>query len=143
MSERYWFVVEADGRLLSRLDAVVNHQLPEGAIPVSKRLFDESLAPPRGHQCFFAGDAVEFRPFEGLQETEQRAWRNAELAGVEWLRNRHRDEQDLQREPTLSVQQFRELLNYMQQLREWPQAEQFPGAPHRPVAPPWIAEQVQ
>ncbi|KJK17197.1 phage-like protein [Pseudomonas sp. 2(2015)] len=78
-----------------------------------------------------------------MAATEQRDWRNAQLAGVEWLRNRHRDEQDLQREPTLSAQQFSELLAFMQQLREWPQTEQFPDAAHRPVAPAWIAEQVQ
>ncbi|WP_275559874.1 phage tail assembly chaperone [Pseudomonas sp. 2(2015)] len=143
MAERYWFVVDGTGRLLGRLDTVVNREVPPEAVPVSKRLFEQSLEAPRGLQCYFVDDAVEFRPFEGLAATEQRDWRNAQLAGVEWLRNRHRDEQDLQREPTLSAQQFSELLAFMQQLREWPQTEQFPDAAHRPVAPAWIAEQVQ
>jgi hypothetical protein len=60
---------------------------------------------------------------------------------VLWLRERHRDEQDLQRSTTLSDERFAELLTYLQSLRDWPQSEQFPEIEHRPVAPPWIVEQ--
>ncbi|SFU55571.1 phage tail assembly chaperone [Pseudomonas sp. OV546] len=73
--------------------------------------------------------------------TFEREWRGAELAAVIWLRERHRDEQELGGETTLSAEQFAELLAYMQSLRNWPQSPDFPDSRHRPIAPPWIAEQ--
>ena len=76
-------------------------------------------------------------------EAAERAWRDASVSAVLWLRERHRDEQDLQRSTTLTGERFAELLAYLQSLRDWPQSEQFPEAEHRPVAPPWIAEQTQ
>lgn len=81
-------------------------------------------------------------PQGALQESE-RQWRDSELAVRQWLRDRHRDEQDLDRETTLSADQFAELLAYLQDLRDWPQSDQFPVVEHRPVAPAWIADQSQ
>ncbi|MBA1195531.1 hypothetical protein G7011_00185 [Pseudomonas plecoglossicida] len=76
-------------------------------------------------------------------EAEERAWRDAAVNSVLWLRERHRDEQDLGRTTTLSAAEFSELLNYLQELRDWPQSEQFPVIEHRPSAPTWLADQVQ
>ncbi|MGH8381030.1 phage tail assembly chaperone [Pseudomonas sp.] len=73
----------------------------------------------------------------------ERAWRDAELANLVWLRDRHRDQLEIGAATTLTAEQFTELLTYMQALRDWPQSEQFPEIEHRPVAPPWIAEQTQ
>lgn len=73
----------------------------------------------------------------------EREWRNVQVEGLKWLRERHRDEQDLQRETTLSGEQFGELLDYLQALRDWPQSEQFPVLEHRPITPTWIADQTQ
>lgn len=80
--------------------------------------------------------------FEQLVAFE-RSWRDAELSSSEWLVNRHRDEQDMPLSTTLAAEQFAELLIYRQSLRDWPQSELFPDAEQRPVAPPWIAEQIQ
>lgn len=76
-------------------------------------------------------------------EAAEREWRDASVNAVLWLRERHRDEQDLQRSTTLTPAQFAELLNYLQALRDWPQSAAFPVIERRPVAPPWIAEQTQ
>jgi hypothetical protein len=73
----------------------------------------------------------------------ERVWRNTELQSTEWLVTRHRDEQDLAQDTTLTTGQFAELLGYRQALRDWPQSEHFPDSQYRPVAPPWIAEQTQ
>ena len=73
----------------------------------------------------------------------ERAVRDGELLSVEWLRNRHRDQLDIGVDTTLTPAQFKELLVYLQALRDWPQSEHFPKIEHRPVAPPWIAEQTQ
>ncbi|OCW20994.1 hypothetical protein C9382_11840 [Pseudomonas aylmerensis] len=60
-----------------------------------------------------------------------------------WLRERHRDQLEISRETTLSAEQFTELLEYMQDLRDWPQSPDFPDIEQRPVPPAWIAEQIQ
>nr|WP_319527810.1 phage tail assembly chaperone [Pseudomonas laurentiana] len=74
---------------------------------------------------------------------DERAWRDRELASVVWLRERHRDQVEIGGGTTLATEQFQGLLLYMQALRDWPQSEQFPVSEHRPVAPPWVAEQYQ
>lgn len=91
---------------------------------------DSQFTPPQ------AGPTLE-------QIDAERVWRNFELQGTEWLVTRHRDEQDLERPPTLTPEQFSELLTYRQALRDWPQAGTFPSVEFRPVAPSWIAEQAQ
>lgn len=74
-------------------------------------------------------------------EAAERAWRDTAVTNVLWLRERHRDEQDLRRTPSLSAEQFSELLTYLQSLRDWPQSEPFPLSEHRPIAPAWISGQ--
>lgn len=69
---------------------------------------------------------------------KERAWRDAELGSVQWIRDRHRDELDLGRPTTLSKEQFTELLAYLQKLRDWPQSEAFPDLLQRPHPPSWI-----
>ena len=74
---------------------------------------------------------------------EERRWRDLELQGVAWLRERHRDQTELGGDTTLTAGQYGELLAYMQQLRDWPQSNSFPDASKRPVAPAWIKDQAQ
>ena len=75
---------------------------------------------------------------EEERRAAERLWRDTELAARQWLRERHRDEQDLGRPTTLSNEQFTELLAYLQALRDWPQAEAFPAPQQRPTPPNWI-----
>lgn len=78
-----------------------------------------------------------------LLAAQARQWRDAQIEGVKWLRERHRDEVDSQRHTTLTVAQSGELLDYVQALRDWPKDAGFPAVASRPVPPAWIAEQVQ
>nr|WP_284147736.1 phage tail assembly chaperone [Pseudomonas putida] len=82
---------------------------------------------------------------ESLEEriAIERQWRDTELTARQWLRDRHRDEQDLERPTTLSDEQFIEFLTYLQALRDWPAAGTFPDSALRPTAPAWMAEQIQ
>lgn len=73
----------------------------------------------------------------------ERSWRNGELAAVMWLRERHRDQQEIGGDTTLSQVQFAELLIYIQALRDWPQSPDFLDREHRPVPPDWIGDQTQ
>lgn len=90
-------------------------------------------------------DGVFAEKIEALEDrtATERLWRDGELIAQQWLRDRHRDELDLGRSPTLSNEQFVELLAYLQKLRDWPQFELFPDTKQRPAAPPWIATQPQ
>lgn len=74
---------------------------------------------------------------------DERAWRDAEITRIQWIRERYRDEQDLARPTSITADQFADLLDYLQQLRDWPAAPDFPDKLSRPKSPDWIAFQVQ
>lgn len=75
------------------------------------------------------------------EQDAARAWRDSEIDSVKWLRERHRDESELGVPHVLTDEQFRQLLTYMQALRDWPATVDFPTAEKRPIAPAWIADQ--
>ncbi|VVN31469.1 hypothetical protein PS663_04876 [Pseudomonas fluorescens] len=60
-----------------------------------------------------------------------------------WLRERHRDQQEIGADATLESEQFKELLVYTQALRDWPQSPNFPNIEYRPVTPTWIGDHTQ
>jgi hypothetical protein len=69
----------------------------------------------------------------------ERTWRQSALAATEWRVTRHRDEQELGRGTTLKAQQYLELLEYRQALRDWPGSGAYPSSASRPSAPQWLA----
>lgn len=73
---------------------------------------------------------------------QERAWRQSVLAASEWQVTRHRDEQELGRGTTLKAQQYLELLEYRQALRDWPGAGAFPSSVLRPSVPQWLATDI-
>lgn len=122
--------------------------MPADAVEITDELYmavigNPALGKVRAHDAKglpYLVDAPEVAPDLAAQE---RGWRDAELASVMWLRERHRDQLEVETPTTLASEQFKELLVYMQALRDWPQSEGFPDVQHRPAAPPWIAEQVE
>lgn len=128
----------------------LHHDIPLDAIEITEELYeslligrssgmdvDFTMTPPA-----LKDKAVLELTIEQLAAIERR-WRDAEVNSTEWLVNRHRDELDMQQSPTLETAQYTELLEYRQALRDWPQTGLFPDVSQRPVAPPWIAEQIQ
>lgn len=81
----------------------------------------------------------EQRPPEA-PEVVERHWRDGQIEALRWLRERHLDEQTLGTATTLSSEQFNQLLEYLNDLRNWPQAEAFPDSDHRPVPAAWILD---
>lgn len=73
----------------------------------------------------------------------ERSWRDRELLGVRWLRERHHDQLEIGTTTTLTREQFNELLVYIQALRDWPQSPHFPVTEQRPAAPSWISQQAE
>ena len=127
----------------------IHTAIPGDALEISDECFNSVIGNPepgkvRSHDAQGLPILIDPPPLTLEQQAEQeRQWRDAELAARQWLRDRHRDEQDLQRETTLTAEQFAELLAYLQALRDWPQSEFFPDIEHRPVVPGWVAEQTQ
>ncbi|WP_443696831.1 phage tail assembly chaperone [Pseudomonas sp.] len=74
---------------------------------------------------------------------QERLWRDRQLSLSDGVVTRHRDEVEEGVEPTLTAAQYLLLQAYRRQLRSWPEAGEFPLVDHRPVAPPWLAEQAQ
>lgn len=81
-------------------------------------------------------------PTINLEAESERSWRDGALQAVAWLRERHRDQQDIGADTTLNPEQFTELLVYIQALRDWPQSSEFPDKEYRPLPPDWISGQV-
>lgn len=127
----------------------IHGDIPSDALPISEDLYKEVITNPapgklRAHDK--SGLPILIDPPPATAEelaTAERAWRDAEIERVRWLRERHRDEVDSARPTSMTVDQSAELLDYVQALRDWPQTANFPAAEFRPVAPSWIAEQVQ
>lgn len=122
----------------------LNTKIPDDAVEISTEVYDAVIGNPelgkvRSHNADGLPILIDPPPLStdelGAQE---RAWRDGELAARQWLRDRHRDEQDLGRPTTLSEAQFAELLEYLQALRDWPQTEAFPDSLLRPPPPNWI-----
>jgi hypothetical protein len=126
----------------------LNPSMPKDVVEISEELFLSVICNPafgkvrahdeEGRPCLV--DAPEPVQDPAAQERE---WRDGELAGVLWLRERHRDQLEIAGPTTLTTEQFNALLVYMQELRDWPQSPDFPDSQHRPTAPDWIAEQSQ
>lgn len=127
------------GVLHLRLIAGV-HRIPADAVQVDEDMWLRLTQEDDGIWMLSDG-AISKHPFEAPDFSGlERAWRDAELMEVMWLRDRHRDQLDINADTTLSSEQFSELLVYMQALRDWPQANAFPDPAARPVAPLWISE---
>ncbi len=148
MKNRFYLLLAEGGRVLFRYDRAVSNDVPDEAVAVSKSVFDQTLTKQQGEPWVLPDDTVEFRPADGLtlgerQERTERAWRDAQMESVKWLRDRHRDEQELGLSLSLTDNQSRELLVYIQALRDWPQSPVFPEEASRPKAPEWVAEQTE
>ena len=131
------------------LDTVIHGtDLPAGIVEVSTERRGQIIAARADGQVIVCeGGAISFQAAPpapaAVVEEQERIWRDGVMLRAAGLRDRHRDQQELGLPTTLEPDQFMALLLYIQQLRDWPQAELFPGIEHRPVPPPWLAEQSQ
>ncbi|WP_413791976.1 MULTISPECIES: tail fiber assembly protein [unclassified Pseudomonas] len=123
----------------------IHAETPEDAVFITEDRFLRVIANPepgkiRSHD--HEGLPILIDPPPATAEelaSAERMWRDARIESVRWLRERHQDEVDSARPTTLTGDQLRELLDYVQALRDWPQTPYFPNLERRPVAPLWIA----
>ncbi|WP_409284296.1 phage tail assembly chaperone [Pseudomonas protegens] len=122
--------------------------MPADAVEITDELYMAVIGNPpagkvRAHDELglpYLVDSPEVVPDPAAQE---RQWRDAELASVMWLRERHRDQLEIEAPTSIDREQFKELLTYMQALRDWPQSSDFPNIQHRPRSPTWIEGQIE
>ncbi|NWD81902.1 phage tail protein [Pseudomonas reactans] len=125
----------------------IHTEIPKEAVEIDEDRYLAVIANPqpgkiRAHDSDGLPILIDPPPLTGLElSSQERQWRDFELSSVMWLRERHRDQQEIGIEVALSSEQFKELLVYMQALRDWPQSQHFPDNEHRPPAPPWIVDQ--
>ncbi|WP_341018552.1 phage tail assembly chaperone [Brevundimonas diminuta] len=75
-------------------------------------------------------------PSAEAQAAEARRRRDAEIAAVRWLVERHRDEQALQIATTLTPEDYRLVQEHVQALRDVPEQDGFPLVIEWPVLDP-------
>lgn len=133
----------------SYIAGVHGGSMPGDAKPIDEDRYLSVIANPeagkiRSHDAdglpFLVDPAA---PTDEDRADQERHWRDSVLNAVMWLRDRHRDQLEVEVATTLSTEQFAELMVYMQALRDWPQSSDFPDSQYRPTEPPWLAEQTE
>ena len=126
----------------------IHNSMPGDVVPITEKLYSSVIGnPPAGMIRAHDDKGLPYLISAPIVDPDlpavERAWRDSELIALTALRDRHRDQLEIEAETTLSIEQFRELLVYLQQLRDWPQSGFFPDANNRPSAPGWLAEAQQ
>lgn len=125
----------------------VHERIPADAVEISHELYRELYqalceGPAKGVEVDFSTTPPSLKTRAVVADpVTERLWRDGMLVKACAVRDRHRDEQELFRQTTLTPERFVELLGYIQKLRDWPQSTAFPDSTQRPVAPAWLAEQ--
>ncbi|QSL90427.1 phage tail assembly chaperone [Pseudomonas atacamensis] len=127
-------------------DVAINDAIPEDCVKVSLETH-RALMDGQSAGMVIAADQSG-RPVLGerpppspdVLAARERAWRDLRLAETDGVVSRHRDEVEAGGATTLTAEQYTELQAYRQELRKWPQGEEFPLVDHRPVAPTWLVD---
>lgn len=123
--------------------------IPSDAVEISDECYERVIGNPepgkvRSHDL--SGLPILIDPPPATQDqlaNIERLWRDDQIRRLRWLRERHRDEVDSARPTTLTTEQSGELLDYVQALRDWPVAADFPRSERRPAPPSWVAGETQ
>ncbi|MBM0283397.1 phage tail assembly chaperone [Pseudomonas chlororaphis] len=122
--------------------------VPGDVIDVPPEDFAAAMDRAPGELLKFENGRVVIIPAPEIDTVErlvalERYWRSQQLTQTDAVVTRHRDELEDGSETTLTPAQYSELQAYRRGLRDWPENGEFPLAEHRPMAPPWLAGQLQ
>lgn len=90
-----------------------------------------------------ADEVINCDQVENNRRDQARKWRNEQLVASQWLLDRDRDEIAAGISLTLTTEDFYELVEYRQELRDWPQRPGFPKKTTKPLAPDWLMKMLQ
>ncbi|KEX94722.1 phage tail protein [Pseudomonas putida] len=130
-------------------DPTIHTTMPEDAVEMPEGLHAELLTgQSEGKIIAWVDDGCPVLvdpplPSQEVLAANERVWRDGQLAATDGVVSRHRDEVEEVQETTLTPTQYSELQAYRRELRDWPQAGDFPQFDHRPAPPPWLVEQLQ
>lgn len=98
---------------------------------------------PKIYQEIMDGKYGPIKPMDQEVELERvttgaKMNRSANMTSTDWLVNRHRDEKEMGDSTSLSEDQFKEVLEYRRDLRDWPTKAEFPNG--MPTAPAWMTK---
>lgn len=130
-------------------DESIHSSMPDDVVEISAGHYAELMAGPLVGKVISCGDdgfpllIDPPPPSAEMLAGAERVWRDRQLAATDPLVSRHRDEVEDGGLTSITPEQYGELQRYRRLLRDWPQGEQFPLIDHRPVAPPWLIEQIQ
>lgn len=120
----------------------IHAAMPSDAVEITDELYMAVIGNPlpgkiRAHDARGLPHLIDAPEAEPDLAAPEREWRDSELASVMWLRERHRDQLEIEAPTSIDAEQFKELLSYMQALRDWPQSADFPDSKSRPGRPEW------
>lgn len=128
--------------------AGMHKSMPDDAVEITEELFESVIASPPIGKVRLHKNGIPYLCDPQPQTSDElaaieRVWRDAEIASLKWLVDRHREQCDIGIPTTISPEQFSQLLVYTQSLRDWPASPDFPQQKERPEAPSWIADKPQ
>lgn len=123
----------------------IHGSMPNDVVPMTEELYLSVIGNPMAGTIRAHGDnglpyLINTPVVKPDLAAVEREWRDGELLALTALRDRHRDQLEIQVDATLSDGQFKELLIYLQQLRDWPQSGSFPDINERPIKPEWLEQ---
>ncbi|MEO6676964.1 MAG: phage tail assembly chaperone [Pseudomonas sp.] len=136
----YYFSPSTSGFYHSDLHGA---RIPSDALELSEREYCALVSDaPKGTVLSLNSDGRPERIVlaEQTNDAIERAWRNRALEQTQWLVVRDGEELEMGEGSTLSDLEFKQLLTYRQQLRDWPSAPNFPETGYRPVEPYWLED---
>lgn len=129
-------------------DSSENNYIPEDALEITSERHAALLAGPASGLRIIAdenGLPVLANPLplpENVLISNERFWRDGQLAATDGLVSRHRDELEGESVTTLTSAHYIQLQAYRRELRKWPESGDFPLIDYRPEAPDWLAKEL-
>lgn len=119
--------------------------MPEDVVEISKQAYNELLDGRALGRVIVMGDSgtpVLADPPPKTQqeiENEARSQRDGALDATDWIVQRHQDQLAVGVETTITDNEYKELQEYRQALRLWPEQEGWPKI-DMPPPPAWISK---
>ncbi|MFV3014716.1 phage tail assembly chaperone [Pseudomonas sp. KHB2.9] len=141
---KYYYSAKTNGAYIDSLNAV----MPDDAVEISKKTYTDLFTGPINGTVGPDKDGLPIviaaaGPTDDELSAREREWRDRELLRSDGVVARHRDQVEAGGPTTLTDVQYKSLQSYRSQLRDWPAQKEFPVLSSRPIAPDWLAAQIE
>ncbi len=141
---KYFYSAKTNGAYIDALNTV----MPDDAVEISKKTYVNLFTVPINGTVGPGKDGLPIviaasGPTDDEIFAREREWRDRELLRSDGVVARHRDQVEVGEATTLTGVQYKSLQSYRSQLRNWPEQKEFPILSSRPIAPDWLAAQIE